>query len=981
MFEPSPIPRLFGLPVGVDFPDAFVQGLLEYCKSKSPEFLPSIEIYVNTRRMQRRIREIFDAGNARLLPRIRLITDLGQSASLAGLPAAVPKLQRRLELSQLVAKLLEQLPDLAPHSAAYDLADSLANLMDEMQSEGVAPEVVQNLDVSDQSGHWERSLKFVQLIQAFFGETAAQNPDTEARQRLVVERLSQQWAANPPNHPIIIAGSTGSRGATHLLMAAVARLPQGAVILPGYDFDLPDHVWAAMDDAMVAADHPQFRFRALQNTLGISHSDVGEWSPAQPHSVMRNRLVSLALRPAPVTDQWMSEGPKLTDLGQATQNMALVEAPSARIEALAIALKLREAAEEGIAAALITPDRMLTRQVTAALDQWGIEPDDSAGLPLPMSAPGRFLLQIAGLFGQTLTAETLLAILKHPLTHSGMAGRGDHLRWTRDLELHIRKYGPPFPNKDSLSDWAAALPDDGRHGWAGWVGNLLDGLDRIGSRDLEAHLQHTIRLARALAAGPGDEGSGGLWEKPAGEKALEQIQELQRSASFGGSLTPFEYQHLLRGVLNQTEVHDPTRPHPKVMIWGTLEARVQGADLVVLGGLNEGIWPSAPNPDPWMNRAMRQQAGLLLPERQIGLSAHDFQQAVAAKEVWLTRAVRDAEAQTVPSRWLNRLTNLLGGLQENGGAAAFSNMKARGDGLLAMVSLLERTSTSVPPETRPSPIPPIKAQPRTLSVTGITKLIRDPYAVYASKVLRLYPLDPIRQQPDAPLAGTVVHKILERFIEERGTETRKAAKIRLMKITDEVLEANAPWPAARRVWRAKLERVADWFLQGEEDRARIATVHALEQTGKAKVGALDFVLTARADRLDRSADGLTYIYDYKTGKPPTEAQQIKFDKQLLLTAAMVDRAGFAGLADTRVGSAVFIGLGATPATVQAPLDKTSSDDIWAELETLVTAYVAGKKGYTSRRAMEQMNYSYDYDHLARYGEWDEGDTPVPEVLR
>ncbi len=981
MFEPTSIPRVFGLPAGIDFPKALVQGLLERCADQPPEYLPTVEVFVNTRRMQRRIRDIFDAGPALLLPRIHLITDLGQTAAIANLPPAVPKLQRRLELSQLVAELLRLQPDLAPRTALFDLTDSLANLMDEMQSEGVSPDAIESLDVSDQSGHWKRALEFVKLIQRYFGDAAKDHPDAEARQHMVVQRLTTEWDSNPPSHPVVIAGSTGSRGATHMLMAAVAKLPQGAIVLPGYDFDLPHQVWTAMDDAMTAADHPQFRFRALQKTLGISRDDIQEWDKTNPPSAARNRLVSLALRPAPVTDQWMSEGKHLTDLAQATENMALVEAPSSRIEALAIALKLRECAETGKTAALITPDRMLTRQVTAALDQWGIEPDDSAGLPLPMSAPGRFLLQISALFGQVLTSESLLALLKHPLAHSGVAGRGNHLRWTRDLELSIRKYGPPFPTKDSLNIWAATHKDDGRWAWAAWLGSLLDGLDQISTRNLADHVDQHISLAHALATGPANDGSGELWEKPAGRKALEQVEELQRNAAFGGPLTPFDYSNLFRGILNQAEVHDPIRPHPNIMIWGTLEARVQGADLVILGGLNDGIWPGTPNPDPWMNRPMRQKVGLLLPERQIGLSAHDFQLAIAAKEVWLTRAVRDSEAQTVPSRWLNRLTNLLGGLQDNGGKEAYDAMCDRGCELLGMVEALEEITNPVASAPRPAPIPPTLAQPKSLSVTGITKLIRDPYAVYAAKVLRLYPLDPVRQQPDAPLSGTIVHRILEVFIKTRGDETREAAKIRLMEITDTVLESDAPWPAARRIWRAKVERFADAFLKGEEDRAAVATVFALEQRGAAKVGDLDVTLTARADRLDQSDDGMVYIYDYKTGTPPTKDTQQYFDKQLLLTAALAEHAGFKGLVNTRVAGAYYIGLGSKPVVVAAPLDETSSDEIWQGLKKLISAYTNGEKGYTSRRAMEKMQYSYDYDHLARFGEWDESMTPIREVLK
>jgi len=971
MFSPSKAPRLFGLAPGVDFPAAFVQGLLERCQDKPPEFLPTIEILVNTRRMQRRIRDIFDTGPARLLPQINLISDLGELVLTHNIPKPVSKLQRRLELSQLVAELIDMQPDLAPKDAIFDLADSLANLMDEMQSEGVSPDAINQLDVSDQSGHWQRSLQFIQLIQNYFSNKPDFAPDAEARQRLIINWLTKSWADNPPNHPIIIAGSTGSRGATHILMQAVSQLPNGALVLPGYDFTLPDRVWENLSEALIAADHPQFRFRKLQQSLNISAEDIKVWANVQPPCPARNALVSLALRPAPVTNQWVTEGKKLNNLIEATKNLSLIEAPSSRLEAVAIALKLRECAELNITAALISPDRVLTRQVTAALDMWGLEPDDSAGLPLTMSAPGRFLLQTAALFGQVLTAENLLALLKHPLCHSGQDGRGDHLRWTRDLELHIRKNGPPFPTKSSLVSWAQTHSDDGCRIWADWLGGLIDGLENISTRHLTDHLKHHIDLCCNLASGLTKDNSGELWEKPAGIEAFKQVEELRLNAQFGGPLSTYDYANLFYKILNEAEVHDPTRPHPDIMIWGTLEARVQGADLIILAGLNDGVWPSAPNPDPWMNRAMRQKAGLLLPERQIGLSAHDFQQAIGAKEVWLSRSIRNSEAQTVPSRWLNRLTNLMEGLEEKGGKDALKAMRARGDNLLSMVNSIELITQKTDPAPRPSPVPPSNAQPKSLSVTGISKLIRDPYAVYASKVLNLYPLDPLRQEPDAPLAGTVIHRILERFINERDDKNLSAEKTQFMKITDEVLAADAPWPAARCIWRAKLERVVDWFLKGEEDRAKLATPFALEHKGGAKVGALDIKLVAKADRLDRSKDGLTYIYDYKTGKPPSENQQIKFDKQLLLTAAIVERAGFSGLADTRVGGAAYIGLGSKPDVVIAPLGKISPDTVWAELETLLSAYLLGKKGYTSRRAMEKLQYNFNYDHLARFGEWDE----------
>jgi ATP-dependent helicase/nuclease subunit B len=470
LFADTATPRLFGLPPGADFGQAVVDGLIARMTDPAPEALGHVTLFVNTRRMQRRIREVFDAGPARILPRVRLITDLARDPASGDLPPAVSPLRRRLELSQLVAGLLDRTEGLAPRAALYDLADSLARLMDEMQGEGVSPADIAALDVTDQSGHWARSLEFLTIVQRFFGGSD-DAPDPERRQRAVIERLAQRWLTEPPPGPVIVAGSTGSRGATALLIDAVARLPQGAVILPGYDFDMPAPVWEMLDDPLTGEDHPQFRFRRLMQRLGLGPDEIRPWTEAPPPSPARNRLISLSLRPAPVTDQWHSEGPQLGPLSEATAGLTLLEAPSPRIEAEAIALRLRHAVEQGITAALITPDRNLTRQVTAALDRWEIVPDDSAGTPLPLSPPGRLLRQVGEAIGARLTAEPILSILKHPLCNT--ANRGDHLRHSHDFELYLRHEGVPFqpepPRSPSLRT-STARPMTAALGPRGWPG-------------------------------------------------------------------------------------------------------------------------------------------------------------------------------------------------------------------------------------------------------------------------------------------------------------------------------------------------------------------------------------------------------------------------------------------------------------------------------------------------------------------------------
>ncbi len=970
MFEGLKTPRIFAEPPGVDFAQSLVDGLTHHARGFAPHEWARIEIYVNTARMQRRIRDVFDAGPARLLPRIRLITDLANDPVSVDVKPPVSALRRKLELSQFVAKLLDQEPDLAPRTALYDLSASLASLMDEMQGEGVSPETIAGLDISDQSGHWERALKFLRIITPFFADNAM-DPDKEARQRAVITARAAQWSANPPDHPIIIAGSTGSRGTTALLMQAVAQLPKGAVILPGYDSDLPADIW----ETLVDEDHPQFRFKRLMQSIGFSPADIQRWSDKPPVDAGRNRLISLSLRPAPVTNQWREEGPDLGNLIDATEKLTLVEAATPRAEAETIALRLRQAVEDGVTAALISPDRMLTRQVTAALDRWDITPDDSAGTPLALSPPGRMLRHVAAMHCDVLTAEAILTILKHPLCHSDREDRGAHLLHTRELELELRRNGPPFPTAQTFIDWAGDNAQ--RKPWAAWLAQVFADHGTEDEQHLTAHLHAHLERVEQICAGPDATGSGGLWAEAAGRAAQRICDNLRQDADAGGVMNARDYAALFGAVLADGVVRDRDTGHPGVLIWGTLEARVHGVDLTILGGMNDGTWPEAPPPDPWLNRKMRSDAGLLLPERRIGLSAHDYQQAVAGKEVWITRSKRSADAETVPSRWINRLTNLLGGLPAGNGPAALKAMRARGDHWLSIAEKLSSPTGRTPPVKRPSPQPPLVARPDRFSVTQIKTLIRDPYAIYARKTLRLDPLDPLVPTADAPLRGIIIHGILEQFIKEGGGP---ADRNRLMEISHEHFTEHCPWPTIRAQWLARMERAADIFLAEEANRQAAANTRKTEVNGKICLPNLNVTLTCKADRFDITPDDHVLIYDYKTGQVPTAAQQEMFDKQLLLEAAMVERGAFSALGRKQVKGASFIGVNAAMKVVPAPLEKQPPDVVWEELQTLFGNWQKPTRGYTARLALFLKTDISPYDHLSRYGEWETSDDAVPEVL-
>ena len=973
MFDASSSPKVFALAPGVDFPAALVDGLANRTRGWQPHDIAQIQIIVNTRRMARRIRDLYDQGPPCLMPRITLLTDPGYVPGVAVPGNPVTPLRRRLELVQLVRKLVEEQPDFAPRISLFDLADSLADLMDEMQGEGVSPEAITTLDLETMSEHWARTRSFIAITERFFGSDAA-FLDTQTRLRRMVEARIAYWQAHPPKHPVILAGSTGSRGTAQMLMQAVAQLPQGAVVLPGFDFDMPVRTWADLSDAMTAEDHPQFRFANFLEALNLGPSDVAPWTTKPAPSPARNRAVSLALRPAPVTHAWLDEGPELGPLEPAFADVTLVEAESPRDEALAIALRLRQAAEDGTRAALITPDRMLTRQVSAALDRWKILPDDSAGLPLQLSAPGRLIRHIGQLFMRPLSAEALIELLKHPLCHDG-DGRGSHMLLTRDLELALRRGDVGTPVARNLSAWFSAQKTD-LQDWGEWLVTHFCDQDTRGERPLSEWVERLRLLADAISAGSCAE-TGGIWDRNAGEKARKVMDALANDAQHGGDMPAHDFVNLVGALLSREEVRDRDAPDQSIMIWGTLEARVQGAELLILGGLNEGSWPEAPKPDPWLNRVMRKAAGLLLPERRIGLSAHDFQQAIGAPEVWLTRSKRSDDAQTVPSRWLNRLTNLLDGLEATGGKRALAEMRARGNLWLRWAAELEHPQP-VAPASRPSPRPPLEARPRKLSISGLRNLIRDPYAVYARSVLRLYPLNPLVQSPDYKERGTLFHAVFEDFIKDTVKDPSRLTADDLVQAARKRLEETVPWPTTRLIWQARMEKISSGFIEDEKLRQANATPVAFEETMEAKLTDPFFTITAKADRLDRDAHGRLRIFDYK-GTPPTPKQMRTFEIQLMVEAAMAERFGTKNLPPAPVLEAAYIGVGGTPKVIAAPIDDL--DAIWQRLGALLSAYLSAETGFTARARMEKDSDTSDYDQLARFGEWSPSDPPQPEDLQ
>jgi double-strand break repair protein AddB len=691
-------------------------------------------------------------------------------------------------------------------------------------------------------------------------------------------------------------------------------------------------------------------------------------------------LISLALTPAPVTYTWLERGPKIAPhLAEALDKVSLIEAPTRKEEAAAIALCLRKAVQDGRKSALITPDRDLARRVAAELSRWAILPDDSGGEPLHLTPPGIFLRLVADMFGKALTPRSFISLLKHPLTDSCMNERVSHLQYTRKLEIELRDGRTPEASLEHLAGLVAEWGDPAAGRWIGWISSVLQDIDKKQKVPLSNWVSLHRTTAEAIAAGESGSDQNELWRKDAGEKAQRLLDELAGEADAGGTLTAGEYRALLDTVLQAQSERDAAITHPLVSIWGTLEARVQGADLVVLGGLNEGTWPKMPRADPWMNRIMRQQIGLPLPERQIGLSAHDFQQACGGAEIVWSRSLRDGDAPSVASRWIIRITNLLDGLGDTG-KEALEVVRARGGYWLDLAKAVERPEAVVEPATRPSPRVPPTAKPSRLSVTRIAPLINDPYQIYADAVLKLKPLDPLTPEMDAKVRGTVFHEILEAF-SMPGVELTEAELIRIAR---QKLEQHVGPPETRELWLGRIATLAGWIAEEEAKRQERCPESWREIRGTRDLPALDFTLSAKADRIGRTPSDELVVYDYKTGAAPSPKEIERYEKQLPLEAAIIATGGFPNVPAHAVTALEYMSLASGGKTSSLSMRDADGGDLvettWRDFERLITTVKSDTFGFTARDRPANIKYPSDYDHLARFGEWQDTDPPVPEDM-
>lgn len=961
-------PAVYSIPPTRPFSDALVDGLLKRFGG-DPMVLARGLILVPNSRAGVAIRDAFvrRAQNGLLLPRLAAIGDIDLDETIGAgldpitddpLPPAIDPLVRQLTLARLIQK-----QNGGDAAEAMRLAGELARTLDQLLVEEKTGVDLRAVDVGDLQQHWAKSLHVLDAILAEWPVALKEmgRIDRADRRNRQLDRVAQRWTADPPSGFVVAAGISTAAPAVARLLRVIALLPQGQVILSGLDPDLSDDDWAELagtDRGPPVETHPQFHLRQLLDRMGIARAEVRTWDGGKSgKGAGRERAISYAFALPTTTRGWVHLDPRDVQL----RDVHALTAATPSDEAQAIALAIREAVESPEkTVALVTPDRELARRVSAMLLRWGIQADDSAGQPLGSTPGGSLILAVAMAVAERFAPAALMTLLKHPLVWAG-DDRLDWLDGARMLDLALR--GPrPAPGLDGIDRFLEGGDDrqrparEGVRAWWAMARNLLAPLDSA-RKSLAAQLATARAVATALA---GD----GVWSGPAGRALGDLLTTLESEAERGPELhDPATLPALLRPLLDAVAIRPAFGGHPRVFIWGLLEARLQSADLMILAGLNEGVWPQLPAPDPWLAPQIRRQLGLPGLERRIGLSGHDLASALGAPSVLLTRAARDARSPTIASRFWLRIEAMTGGVKPP--ALRYDRLARLLD---APVGLPQRAE-------RPRPCPPPEERPRSIAVTDADRLAADPFAFYAKAMLGLRAIDPLDADPGGAWRGTLIHAVLERWAKDDDYAAGRLAPRMAAALDDARVH-----PLVRTLWLPRFTEAAGWIEQEVASR-RTEGRFPLASEIKGDARHAGVTITSKADRIDRLPNGGLAIIDYKTGEPPNARQVAAgFAMQLGLVGLLAERGGFTGIDGkaeafeywslSRDQKSRTYGKVASPVKGKSPPIAASDfvATIAAQFALSAGRWLTGNEPFEAKRRPEYARD--DYDHLMRLEEWE-----------
>lgn len=912
--------------------DNFAQKLVEIIlhRHKDPLDIAQTTVILPTKRACRSLKDMFvrHCENAPLLlPQMRALYEIDELAD--DIPQAISSVERLF----LLARLCQKKPNIDSLDKALKIAKSLADLLDEFYLNEVDPKSLSEL-VPEQSlaEHWQESLKFLNILTDVWPAILAEKGviDEKERQILLIKRLTRQILKAPQNSFFIIAGLGGEVPAVRKMIKQVGDKSNVLVLLDGLNTEIDEEEVKNLNE-----NHYQYPLIKLLNTLNKTPQDVQMLST---YETPQESLIKKAFVPPELTYDWCVDGQNKKLSHNVVQNVGYIECETAAEEAAAIAVLLREVLETPEkTAALVTSDRNLARRVIAEMKRWGVELDDSAGTPLNHTPTGIFLSLIAD-WALAQTGNALLALLKHPLC----ADR----QMPADLRITIRKAEVSARKRHEKLD--VSLQTEITDFLRLFIDNTPVAFQEI--------LNRHLTIAEELATSADKSGLERLWQTDDGEEAYRFFAALQEYSELIGEIKPESYPQTLTFLMSFISVRPKYGTHRRLDILGPIESRLSHPDVCIIGGLNEGGFPTLPDTGPWLSRLMRKKIHLPSPELAFATQSMDFAHAFCAPEVFLTRSLKTDGSPTIPSRFLSRVQAVL-----DASKIPFDPIRP------ALARALDKPDDFEKIE-RPTPCPPKEIRPKELPVTGIRNLISNPYAVYAQYVLKLSALDKLEHFNEGSAYGTALHNAFFQTELKKGVEKQALVE----SILSELKKCGCN-EATLAFYRAKIEKSADFFAKTQNERTSNTLDAQKETKGAINITLKDgtvFTLTGKADRIDSLNDNSYEIIDYKTGSVPDKKQiEEGFEPQLPLEALILREGGFNDLPaaqDIHLSYWKINGKGSGGEVTSVSDVNMLIDEARAGVQRLLNAYQNDTRPYEAH--LKDVAYD-NYEHLARVKEW------------
>ncbi len=836
----------------------FFRSLFDWAEKKFGAEISQVKFFLPNRRSCREFREVFlQKKTNTILPQIKAISDISYEDFFDFLPnlEAKENIDELLKiktlsgsdylffLSQEIQKLSIFGQDL-DFEQAFKIAINLQSLFDDIEREEIDLKKLEEIDDSNLSQHRLLTLDFLKNFHVQIKNSLLKKDVffASSSQNFIIQKFVSLLEKQGSKTPIVIAGSTGSVSFSSKLIRAISQ--KNFVVLHG-----------ASDEDFAAENHPQFFLNRLIKFLKIEKKAIGQIAEEKfslsPQS--RQKLISLMVLPSAETLKWQ-EVSKYLDVENTSQDLAknfhLIEAKNEIEEAKIIKLILLEALQNKKTSALITNNDKLAKLVKLELEQSFLPFNDTRNLSIFNSHLVNFLLLILELIESDFNSHSLLAILKNPL-----CAYSQDKKLLADFEIKILRQDRANSGLEGINK---KLENDKI--LKEFFGNFCADFSEFSTFTLASQTSALVKIAQNL--------SKKTWQQllepePAQIELFEFFEKLKTQKEI--TLNSKNLLSSFKTLLSQLSYFEKSDASAPIQILSTIEARLLNYDLVIIASLNEGDFPQV-EAENWLGKKIKKDLGIDRVLKKSGQSAYDFCNYLSNRSVVLTRCKSSNGGVLIESPFLLKFKTICQkiGVSLNSGEKYFA--------LLAKTNEVQSRQIKVA-----NPKPKIEFRPKKISITDISKLLSDPYDIYAKKILQLKELEKIDFEPSYAEFGSFIHKALEEFVKNPKEEN-------FLEKAQEIFEEYFLFSESKLIWWPKFENIFAEFVK--ENQRFLNLENRVEIPADVFVAGI--TIRGKIDRVIVNDEGGLEIFDYKTGQVPGKKDvMLGINPQLTLAALML----------------------------------------------------------------------------------------------